>query len=275
MPTVEQNQEMWAGQYDWAGAGDEWSEWWGSTEAQWRWTLMPRIASWVPAPTILEIAPGFGRWTQYLKGLCDHLILVDLSDKCIDACRQRFAGESHLEYHVNDGTSLDMVPDGSVDFVFSFDSLVHAEAEVLRAYLKQLARKLTPNGVGFIHHSNWGAYRDYFTNVDRLPHRVKFHLTKHGFLEKEGHWRGRTMTAPLFEEFAREAGVRCIGQETLNWGVSRLTDSISTFTLPGSRWERPNRVVENPHFMVEAANVKRLGQLYAVAPSVARGTRGE
>jgi SAM-dependent methyltransferase len=263
MPTVEQNYEMWAGGYDWSGAGDEWSEWWGSTEAQWRWTVHPRIASFLPARTILEIAPGFGRWTNYLRRYADRLILVDLSDKCIDACRQRFAAESHLEYHVNDGTSLAMVPDGSIDFVFSFDSLVHAEAEVLRAYLKQLATKLSADGVGFVHHSNWGSYRRYFTTTDRLPHPVKFHLTKHGFLEKEGHWRGRTMTARLFEQFAREAGLVCIGQELLNWGVSRLTDSISVFTLPGSRWARPNLVVENPKFMEEAAQAKRLGELYA------------
>ena len=49
-----------------------------------------------------------------------------------------------------------MVEDGSIDFVFSFDSLVHVEADVLDAYLDQLARKLTPDGVGFIHHSNMG-----------------------------------------------------------------------------------------------------------------------
>jgi len=42
--------------------------------------------------------------------------------------------------------------------VFSLDSLDHAEGDVMEAYLGQLAHKLTPNGVGFIHHSNLGMY---------------------------------------------------------------------------------------------------------------------
>ena len=37
-----------------------------------------------------------------------------------------------------------MIQDKSIDFVFSFDSLVHAEAEVIEAYLNQLAMKLQP-----------------------------------------------------------------------------------------------------------------------------------
>src|SRR5439155_24508233 len=40
---------------------------------------------------ILEIAPGFGRWTHYLKDYCENLWIVDRSSECIEACRQRFA----------------------------------------------------------------------------------------------------------------------------------------------------------------------------------------
>ena len=32
-----------------------------------------------------------------------------------------------------------MIPDASIDFVFSFDSLVHAEADVIQAYLGDAA----------------------------------------------------------------------------------------------------------------------------------------
>jgi SAM-dependent methyltransferase len=107
MPTVEQNYEVWDREYGWSQQGDEWSGPWGSAEAQWRWTVAPRIRSCVPAGTILEIAPGFGRWTHYLKDLCTRLVVVDLSERCIEACRQRFAAESHIAYHVNDGRSLE------------------------------------------------------------------------------------------------------------------------------------------------------------------------
>lgn len=72
------------------------------------------------------------------------------------------SGTAPISAIINDGRSLDAVVDGSVDFVFSFDSLVHLEVEVIESYLKQLASKLTPNGVGFIHHSNMGEYATNF-----------------------------------------------------------------------------------------------------------------
>ena len=89
---------------------------------QWYGSILPRISAFVPADTILEIAPGYGRWTAFLKDLCKRMIIVDLSEKCIDRCRQRFENLSHISYFVNDGKSLEMVVDGSVDFIFSFDS---------------------------------------------------------------------------------------------------------------------------------------------------------
>lgn len=158
MPTIEQNRAAW-GAARWGHAGDKWSSEWGTVHMQWYGSLLPRIASFVPAPTILEIAPGFGRWTAYLKNLCQRLIIVDLNAQCIEGCRDRFAAESHISYFVNDGTSLDMVEDCSIDFIFSYDSLVHAEDAVLRGYAAQFARKLRPEGVAFIHHSNLGSFR--------------------------------------------------------------------------------------------------------------------
>ena len=77
--------------YDWKEAGEEWSQPWGSSAAQWTGTIFPRIRECLPADTILEIAPGFGRWTHYLKDYCSELWAVDKSSDCIEACRQRFA----------------------------------------------------------------------------------------------------------------------------------------------------------------------------------------
>ncbi len=77
--------------YDWKEAGEEWSAPWGSSAAQWAGTISPRIRDCLPTGTILEIAPGFGRWTHYLKDYCQDRWIVDRSSECIEACRQRFA----------------------------------------------------------------------------------------------------------------------------------------------------------------------------------------
>lgn len=52
--------------YNWEQQGEEWSSSWGSSFSQWVSTIYPRIACFFPAERILEIAPGFGRWTRFL-----------------------------------------------------------------------------------------------------------------------------------------------------------------------------------------------------------------
>src|SRR5215216_6234648 len=103
MPSISENRRVWDSLYDWSRAGDEWSSHWGSTDMQWYGTILPRIHAFLPAPTLLEIAPGYGRWTRFLKEYCARLIVVDLSEECIKTCKQRFKDSTHLEYYVNDG----------------------------------------------------------------------------------------------------------------------------------------------------------------------------
>lgn len=254
MPTVAQNLEEWDSKHEWPQDGDEWSSSWGCAESQWYGTIFPRIHSFVHAPTILELAPGYGRWTQMLKNLCDRLIVVDLSPNCINACRERFKGESHIAYHVNDGSSLEMIPDNTVDFVFCFDSFVHVEAEVIGAYLSQLSRKLTRSGVGFIHHSNLGAYADDATGA--LP----------AFINNP-HWRAASMSARIFKSFCEKVDLQCISQEIIMWGedIDIFTDCFSLFTPKASVWAQPNRVLVNKDFMTEAHYIRRAAQLYAAS----------
>ena len=262
MPTIERNLSLWAN-YDWEQEGEEWSSAWGGSEFQWQWTLLPRIHAFIPAATILEIGPGFGRWTNYLKDYCDHLIGVDLSENCIRACQQKFSAHPHMSFHINDGKSLAKIADGTVDFAFSFDSLVHADADVLEAYLTQLARKLRPDGVGFIHHSNLGAYRFYYSVKKMMP-RVGSRLWRIGLLDNDG-LRSMTMTASLFETYCQRVGLQCISQEIINWASKRLIDCISIFTPVASKWARPNAIVKNPCFMKEAEYIRRLSRLYRSA----------
>lgn len=262
MATVGENESFWA-QYDWSRAGEEWSEGWGGSHAQWFGVILPRISRFLPAGSILEIAPGHGRWTSFLREHCDRLSIVDLDAACIEACRERFAGDDRIAYHVNDGRSLDMIDDDSVDFAFSFDSLVHADAEVLAQYLRELQRTLTSDGVGFIHHSNAGRYRRYFELANTIPRgRVRERLYGLRLLDRP-RWRALDMTAERFRGSCEGAGLQCISQEIVNWTTRRLIDCFSVITRPSSRWARPNRVLENRGFVAEARAVRRRASLYS------------
>jgi hypothetical protein len=255
--------------YEWIQAGEEWSEPWGSSAAQWFAAILPRIHECLPASTILEIAPGFGRWTHYLKEHCDHLHIVDHDQRCIAACRRRFAVDPRLDYHVNDGRSLAMIPDRSIDFVFSFDSLVHARRDVMEAYVSQLPAKLKDDGIAFIHHSNLGEYASPL--VERVPGRVRKLLTKAKVLESD-HQRAPNMTAEVFAALCAEHGLKCICQEIVNWRSRRLIDCFSTVTRVGSKWEGPARVFRNPDFMREARLIRRWSRFYPTSgtDSIAR-----
>jgi 2-polyprenyl-3-methyl-5-hydroxy-6-metoxy-1,4-benzoquinol methylase len=263
MPTLEENLQAWNRTYDWSKEGEEWSAAWGGSESQWFGTIFPRVHAFLPTHTILEIAPGFGRWTNYLRAHAERLIIVDLSQACIDACQRRFGSDSKFTYHVNDGRSLEMIPDQSIDFVFSFDSLVHAEADVIRGYLAQIAKKLKPNGCGFVHHSNLGEYKWIHSAAQRIPNTLRQILMKINLLDQT-HWRAVSMTADLFESYCRETGLACVSQELIHWGTRRLLiDCFSVFAPKASHWVRQNHVIRNQDFMRETVSIRHLSKLYA------------
>jgi SAM-dependent methyltransferase len=139
-----------------------------------------------------------------------------------------------------------MVDDNSVDLAFSFDSLVHVEHDVISSYLAELARVLTPNGIGVLHHSNLG----------------HFVTDAAGETQEWEHWRARSMTAERFEELSTSAGISCIGQEIINWGSPRLIDCLSVVTTPGSKWDRSNVVVRNENFMPEGQSAHAIAQVF-------------
>lgn len=151
-----------------------------------------------------------GRWTKYLLSLADQVVLVDLAERCIEYCKTRFKNETHIEYFVNDGTSLDMIEDETLDFVFSYDSLVHAEIDVMQAYIEQLSKKLITNGVAFLHHSNIGEYQN---------------MTSKLVATGKDHGRAFSVTAGAIMECIKKSGLVCISQETLNWG-GRVDDRL-------------------------------------------------
>jgi SAM-dependent methyltransferase len=240
--------------YDWKEAGEEWSEPWGSSAAQWDGTIFPRIRDCLPAGTILEIAPGFGRWTHFLKHYCDELWAVDKSSECIEACRRRFAADSSVRCCLNDGRSLSMIPDGSVDFVFSFDSFVHTKHDVVEAYLRELRTKLKICGKGFIHHSNFGEYVN--SPRERLPELLAKPLIKAKILDW-AHHRNPSMSADWFRILCERNGLHCITQELVNWRGRRLIDCLSLFVRSDSAQENPTKIIRNPNFMREAARIRR------------------
>ncbi len=258
MPTIKENKNQFNDNYEWPNYGEEWSVSYGGASMQWYGSILPRIHQHVPAYRILEIACGYGRWTQYLKNMCKKLIVIDISEKCIQYCKKRFSGESHIEYFVNDGKSLDMIPDASLDFVFSFDSLVHADESVMKAYLCQLQRVMNIEGVAFIHHSNLGEYytgrkNHIIPQINSLLRLKEFNL----------HWRDPSVDATKVQVWTEKYGLKCISQEIVPCEKGQMfIDCMSTIVRENSKLSRDNRILRNKIFLKEAQNLLQLSKLY-------------
>lgn len=266
MPSVEENREKWGSAYCWPQDGDEWSSPWGGPDMQWNWVIAPRLAQFFPARKVLEIAPGRGRWTRFLVGHAEHFLAVDLSNKCIESCRERFKERRNAEFHVNDGRSLDCAGDGEIDLVFSFDSLVHVDSDVIDAYVREIARVLSPEGAAFLHHSNLGAY-PFRVQLSRVP-KVRGVIRNLGLLDKSFHWRAPGMSGDLMISICARHGLVCVGQELVNWGSARvMIDAFSTIVRPGSRWEKKLFIMTNKRFMRDAARTKEFSRLYGAGGS--------
>jgi ubiquinone/menaquinone biosynthesis C-methylase UbiE len=199
------NRKEWRN-YDWStGGGEEWTE----SEA-WKRSLVNDVMLRFiqPGKTILEIGPGAGRWSTVLASISRKLILVDLTEKSIQTCKERLSKYDHCVYVVNNGNSLSFLGENSVDYLWSFDVFVHiAPADTLK-YLKELHRVFAPGATGIIHHPAAGGIKGGFRS---------------------------SVTNEMFCEFLRECNFS-IQQQIYTWGrsnqfsVAGHKDVITVFT---------------------------------------------
>jgi len=156
MPSIDWNRTW--GQYDWSSDGDEWTgqaAYCGQPYEDWKASIHEAFIrpNLPPEAAVVEVAPGHGRWTEFLIEHAGKVHLVDLNESCIESCRRRFAAFDHVTYAVNDGMSLPGVADASVDFVWSYDSFVHIEPDAIATYLREFSRVLRDGGKAVIHHA--------------------------------------------------------------------------------------------------------------------------
>jgi ubiquinone/menaquinone biosynthesis C-methylase UbiE len=238
MGTIEENIIAWGKGNDekWAERGDSWSAPWGSSEQMWYGSILPRIHMYVPCAAILEIACGYGRCTQFLLKNCKELIGIDLNDNCVNACKDRFKDQDNVSFLKTDGKSIPEIENESIDFIFSWDSLVHANTEAVFGYLKEIKRILKKDGKAFINHSNLGCYNP----------------------APDLYWRDTSVSADIVLNYCTEIGLFCFAQEINKWREpgDYFTDCF-TWLSNSKISEKYNRYT-NDNFWKEIEEQKRL-----------------
>jgi SAM-dependent methyltransferase len=137
-------------------------------------------------------------------------------------------GSQTFVFYQTDGLSLRQERNNSVDFVFSFDSLVHAESNVLTAYMQECARILRPGGLAFLHHSNLAA--------SDLP--------KDGYY----HFRGSSTSAETVASGCNEIGLLVLVQEIVSWAGVDALDCFSLIAKPPVPSFHGTVRIDNPGF---------------------------
>lgn len=131
----------------------------------------------------LEIGCGAGRETDELAARFMHVTALDVSDEMLNVARQHVTAQNVLFARGN-GVNLNVVPDDSVNFVYSFIVFQHIpDVEVQYTYMREIARVLRPGGWFLIH-----LYAD-----------------ETGYAQKLAAWRERAETGDLknWDESAR------------------------------------------------------------------------
>ena len=165
--------------------------------------------------SVLELACGHGRHAEKLRDLAQAVVLVDINIENIEFCRERFSGTPRFRFVLTNGHSFDSVQDGECTAVFSYDAMVHFDSDVVRAYLQETARVLSPGGRALFHHSN------YSENPG-------------GDVHDNPRWRNY-MSGSLFEHYAAKSGLRRLASQVLDWETYSALDCLTLLERPAER----------------------------------------
>ena len=106
---------------------------------------------------VLELGCGGGKFSQRLAPRCRSLVCTDISQAMIEHTRaglDRRGVGANVSYRVLDGFDFRGITDASVDFIFSYDVLLHVQMQNVFSYLLDARRILRDGGVFMLHQIN-------------------------------------------------------------------------------------------------------------------------
>lgn len=176
-------------------------------------SVFKRLFQELDLNNVIELACGRGRHVPHYINLSGHITLVDILQKNIDLCRERFSGDGRISYYKNQGYDLKKLNDEEYTSIFSYDSMVHFELLDINSYLTDFYRVLKPGGRALIHHSNFDAMYD-----GRFEHSLV---------------SGRSfMNYKIFSYLAVHAGFIVLDQQILRWHHLPDMDCVTLLEKP-------------------------------------------
>ena len=160
----------------------------------------------------VELAAGHGRHAEIVAPLAGEMIVMDIHDSNLAACRSRLGGFGNVSFLKCDGFAFDGVADSWATSIYCYDSMVHFAPDVVKSYIKDTYRVLVPGGMALYHHSNYMSPGDQVWTSN--PH-------------------GRNnMTRAIFVESAAEAGLSVLESTPVKWGGISDLDCVTLLRKP-------------------------------------------
>ena len=158
----------------------------------------------------LEIGPGTGMFSKEFRSWRMNYFL-DILPELERKLRRRFKPphQKYLKFYLTRNTECSNIPQGSCNFVFSWDTFVFFTQQHIQQYLHDIKRVLIPGGYCFIHYAD--------CHFDKDLHEAK-----------RGYWNYNTKTA--MKKIIQDEGYNIIEMEQFCPGAN-----YAIFKKPGKQ----------------------------------------
>ena len=158
----------------------------------------------------LEIGPGNGVFSKEFRAWRLNFFLDVLADR-ENVIRRRFnpAAQKNLRFYLTKNTDCSNIPQGSCNFVFSWDTFVFFTQNHIQQYLHDIKRVLVPGGYCFIQYAD--CHFDHDLN-----------------LAKRGYWNYNTKTA--MTQMIKDEGYEVVEMNQFKPGAN-----YTIFQTPGKQ----------------------------------------
>jgi len=138
----------------------------------------------------LEIGPGYGFFSKMFRAWTKNFFL-EINPSLERSIRRRFnpGGQKHLVFYTTRKHECSNIPQGSCNFVFSWDTFVFFTQNHIQHYLHDIKRVLIPGGYCFINYAD--CHYDFDLNQ-----------------AKRGYWNYNTKTA--MEKIIKDEGYEVV-----------------------------------------------------------------
>lgn len=177
--------------------------------------LFPIIKKYVSNDSVIaDFACGWGRIIKVLSDDFPNnkIIGIDINGSAITHCKKKFSSNSNLQFIKNSENSISEVAANSIDFLYSWDAMVHFSKNDIQKYAPEFHRIVKPGAVGIIHHSNYKKVNPSASEQwsDNVHCRAKVSLTE-------------------VSEILKKVGFTILESKSLNWGGQANIDGITIF----------------------------------------------